>query len=207
MRARPGDRRRRLARSRGQALTELALTLPLCATLTLGVADGGRAFYYREAVTNAARQALRAAASDVVDVQSPARAQPVAGTAACLGTSGTTTSSKTVHVPFDAVHDAAYMQPIADAAALESTSSGSPSGSTLSATSTTVTVTWHCLNGSPVTNAGATSHDPAQGAAVAVDSIEVQVSYKFALITPLVSRLFGGATTTIGSDVVGRAEY
>src|SRR5260370_32744217 len=59
---RPGGRRTlRRARRRGQSLVEAALTMPLVIGLCLGIADGGRAFFYREAVTNATRQALRVA--------------------------------------------------------------------------------------------------------------------------------------------------
>ena len=53
----------RRSRSRGQSLVEAAITLPVVLLLGLGVTDIGRAFYYREAVTNATRQALRLAVS------------------------------------------------------------------------------------------------------------------------------------------------
>src|SRR4029077_550071 len=57
-------RSRATARQRGQSLTEFALLAPVLITLTLGVADGGRAFYYQEAAVNATRQAIRLAAHD-----------------------------------------------------------------------------------------------------------------------------------------------
>src|SRR5467141_4215955 len=47
----------------GQSLVETAITLPIVLLLALGVTDIGRAFYYREAVTNSVRQALRLAVS------------------------------------------------------------------------------------------------------------------------------------------------
>ncbi len=50
-------------RMRGQSLVETAITLPVVLLLALGVTDVGRAFYYREAVTNSTRQALRVAVS------------------------------------------------------------------------------------------------------------------------------------------------
>ena len=54
----------RSPRSRsGQSLVETAITLPVVLLLALGVTDIGRAFYYREAVTNSVRQALRVAVS------------------------------------------------------------------------------------------------------------------------------------------------
>ena len=48
---------------RGQSLVEVAISLPVLLLLALGVTDIGRAFFYREAVTNSARQALRIAVS------------------------------------------------------------------------------------------------------------------------------------------------
>jgi len=65
--------------SRGQSLVEAAITLPIVLLLALGVTDLGRSFYYREAVTNSVRQALRIAVS-----------QYQQGTASnvCAGTSG-----------------------------------------------------------------------------------------------------------------------
>src|SRR5436305_5198911 len=49
----------RLSRSRGQAIVETALLLPILMFLTMGSADLGRVFYYSIAVTNAAREAAR----------------------------------------------------------------------------------------------------------------------------------------------------
>jgi Flp pilus assembly protein TadG len=174
---------------RGQSLVEVALVLPLFATLTLGTADGGRAFYYREAVSNAARQALRVAVSP---------SQQTTGDTACAGRDGTTAAVSTT-LPAAA---GSAIATIADAAALESSGNGLASGSAISGA--TLTVTWHCSGGKAVTNAGATTNDPAQ---VRSDSVEVRVSYPFSLITPLVSRVMNGGTPTIGADVIGRAEY
>jgi len=55
--------KRRRKGLRGQSLVEVAISLPVLLLLALGVTDIGRAFYYREAVTNSARQALRIAVS------------------------------------------------------------------------------------------------------------------------------------------------
>ncbi|OLD91543.1 MAG: hypothetical protein AUG96_00545 [Chloroflexi bacterium 13_1_20CM_4_66_15] len=49
----------RLSRSRGQAIVETALLLPILMLLVMGTADLGRVFYYSIAVTNAAREAAR----------------------------------------------------------------------------------------------------------------------------------------------------
>src|SRR5258708_24011131 len=48
---------------RGQSLVEAAITLPVVLLLALGVTDIARGFYYKEAVTNSVRQALRMAVS------------------------------------------------------------------------------------------------------------------------------------------------
>jgi Flp pilus assembly protein TadG len=49
----------RFSRSRGQAIVETALLLPILMLLVMGTADLGRVFYYSIAVTNAAREAAR----------------------------------------------------------------------------------------------------------------------------------------------------
>src|SRR5437667_11417144 len=49
----------RLSRSRGQAVVETALLLPILMLLVMGSADLGRVFYYAIAVTNSAREAAR----------------------------------------------------------------------------------------------------------------------------------------------------
>ena len=42
----------RLSRSRGQAIVETALLLPILMLLVMGTADLGRVFYYSIAITN-----------------------------------------------------------------------------------------------------------------------------------------------------------
>ncbi len=49
----------RRSRSRGQAVVETALLVPILMLLVMGTADLGRVFYYSIAVTNAAREAAR----------------------------------------------------------------------------------------------------------------------------------------------------
>src|SRR5687767_15882149 len=44
---------------RGQALVELALVLPICLWILLGIIDFGRAYYTYIAATNAAREGAR----------------------------------------------------------------------------------------------------------------------------------------------------
>ncbi len=167
--------------------------LPLFLTLTLGTADGGRAFFYREAVTNAARQALRVAVS---------AAQESTGDTACAG-SGVTPSAVSVSTTLPAAGTSAILT-IADAAAQEGSSNGLPSGTNISGAK--LTVTWHCLSGKAITNATATTTDPGSSTNGS-DSVEVKITYRFTLITPLVSRLMNNGNPTIGADVFGRSEY
>ena len=54
-----GMRCLRLPRSRGQAIVETALLLPILMLLTMGSADLGRVFYYSIEITNAAREGAR----------------------------------------------------------------------------------------------------------------------------------------------------
>lgn len=170
----------------------MALVLPLFVTLTLGTADGGRAFYYRESVTNAARQALRVAVSP---------SQQSTGDSACTGR-GTSSASVSTTLPAPGTSS---ILTIANAAALESSSTGLAAGTAISRA--TLTVTWHCSASRAATNATATAagtNDPADSRS---DAVEVTITYPFTLITPLVSRLMNGGSPTIGADVIGRAEY
>ncbi len=48
---------------KGQAMVEMALLLPLLVLLAIGMVDLGRAFYYKEAITNVAREGARYGAS------------------------------------------------------------------------------------------------------------------------------------------------
>jgi Flp pilus assembly protein TadG len=166
--------------------------LPLFVTLTLGTADGGRAFYYREAVSNAARQALRVAVSS---------SQQSTGNTACTGR-GTQTASVSTTLP--ALGTSSILT-IANAAALESSSTGLAAGTAISGA--TLTVTWHCSASLAATNATATAAGTFDPASTSSDSVEVSITYPFSLITPFVSNLMGGGHPTIGADVIGRAEY
>ena len=186
-----GPRHRSRRRHRGQSLLEAALGLPLVLVLALGTADGGRAFYYREAVSNAARQALRVAVS---------QAQRSTGDAVCAGT--TTATAKTVSATIPANGTNPNIDTIVNAAGQESSTAGTASSSKISGA--TVTITWHCLSGLAIANDTATSTDPAS---VTSDAVEVKVTYRFSLITPLVGNLFGSNTPAIGADVIGRADY
>src|SRR4030081_1266432 len=117
-------------RSRGQSLVEAAVTLPSALLWTLGVTDIGRAFYYREAVTNATRQALRAAVS-------PGQ-QATANTACASAGAGPGAPTGSPPLPPGAVSIAT----IANLASLESSSNGTPAGSVINGAS--IQVTFHC---------------------------------------------------------------
>ena len=189
------DRSAPLARrSRGQSMVEAALAMPFVVVLCLGVADGGRAFSYREAVTNATRQAVR--------VASQTRG---AGDSACQAATGAGPITVSAHIPAQAGDAAALTSAstIAASAGLESSSNGTAAGSRIAGTATVISVTFHCsAPGAVYTNSSATTTDPTLPQSAA---IEAKISYHFALITPLVAGLF--PNTTIADDVVGRAGY
>jgi Flp pilus assembly protein TadG len=182
-------------RARGQSLAELAVILPFLCALGLGVADGGRAFYYSEAVSNAARQALRVAVSP---------AQQVTGDAACSGTTGPAAVSLTGHIPWQSGDPTTTgFSTIANQAAVEASSDGTAGSSKIAGA--TLTITWHCKTNKAITgasNGGIT--DPNNAGS---DAISVQVNYTFQLITPFVGRLFGGQSVQTSNTKTGRAEY
>ena len=134
------------ARSRGQSLVEAAITLPIVLLLSLGVSDLGRAFFYREAVTNSVRQALRIAVSSYQH-----------GTAdnVCGGTSG---GPLAVTVTSAIPPSGGQIVTIANQASLESSKDGTPSRSVLAGS--TLSVTFHCLNGAAITNATSSNGAP-----------------------------------------------
>jgi Flp pilus assembly protein TadG len=162
---------------------ELAISLPFLCLLIFGVADIGRAYYYREAVANAGRQALRVAAS-----------QQATGNTVCAASSGKATSALPA--------SSGPITTIVNDAAVESSSSGLAAGSAIAGA--TITVTWHCNGNLAVTNSTNTGvTDPAQAQS---DAIEVQVSYPMTLITPILQQVVGG-TVPIRVDLFGRAQY
>ncbi len=187
---------------RGQSLVELALIGPILVLLSVAVADVGRAFYYREAVTNAARQAIRVAAQP---------AQKAAATSACLGTSVTGVVSQPTNIPITGSSAADInLATIANAAAIESGSDGTPNGSVLknTTTPTTIVVTFHCIGGAAVTNATATGTDPTVcTAGLCSDSVTVQITYSMTPITPFTTKLLGGSAITLRTTETGRVEY
>jgi Flp pilus assembly protein TadG len=70
---------RRLRREeRGQALVEFALILPILLIMVLGIIDFGRAWNLQQTITQAAREAARAAAVDNQEVTTQAQVDSVA---------------------------------------------------------------------------------------------------------------------------------
>jgi len=158
----------RTGSQRGQSLVEAAITLPVVLLLALGVTDIGRSFYYREAVTNSVRQALRMAVSSY---------QQSTANTACAGTGG---GPVAVTVTSAIPPSGGAITTIANQAALESSSNGTPAGSVLAGA--TLTVTFHCLNGVAITNAtgnGAGPNNPGS------DSITASITSRMSVITPL----------------------
>src|SRR5258708_35728542 len=104
---------------RGQSLVETAITLPVILLLALGVTDIGRAFYYREAVGNSVRQALRVAGS-------PDQHATADNICAATG-SGPLAVTVTSPIP----PSGGPIVTIANQAALERSNNGTPAGSVL----------------------------------------------------------------------------
>ncbi|MDQ6885022.1 MAG: pilus assembly protein [Candidatus Dormibacteraeota bacterium] len=174
-------------RHRGQSLAELALALPVILILGLGIADIGRGYYYREAVANAARQAMRIA------VLQP---QQATGDTACAGGGASATSTTTLPPA-----SANPLATIGNEASLESTSTGTPAGTSISGA--TMTVTWHCASNLALTNTTATSTDPTNTGAAA---IEITINYPMPLITPFLGN-FVASPLPIKADLYARAQY
>src|ERR1700686_2320718 len=174
-------------RRRGQSLVELALALPVVLILGLLTADVGRAYFYREAVADATRQALRSA---VLQPQQPT------GDTACAG--GGSSASLTTPLPPLAGNPLAT---IGNQASLESTFTGTPAGSSINGA--TMTVTRHCAANKAITNATATSTDPSSTGSSAID---VPIVHSMTLIAPFLAN-FVSSPISIKADVQARAQY
>jgi Flp pilus assembly protein TadG len=171
----------------GQSLVEVAISLPVILLLALGVTDIGRAFYYREAVTNSTRQALRIAVSP---------AQQATADSICAGYGAATAVTVSSAIP-----GGGSIASIVNGAALESSNNGAPAGSVISGG--TMSVTFHCLAGAAVTNKtsnGGSPQDPGS------DAVTVTINYSFAVITPLLWPVTG-TSFPITVSSYQRAEY
>jgi Flp pilus assembly protein TadG len=153
---------------------ETAITLPIVLLLALGVTDIGRAFYYREAVTNSVRQALRMAVSSY---------QEGTANSACASTTGGPVATTLTSTVTPAI---GLIATIANQAALESSKDGTPSGSAIAGAS--IDVTFHCLDGSPITNATGNGNGPADPGS---DSITVTITRQMSVVTPMLWPLTG----------------
>lgn len=174
---------------RGQSLVEFAITLPVLLLLALGVTDLGRSFYYREAVTNSVRQALRIAVSPY---------QHSTADTICSGTGGGPVAITVV----SAIPPAGgAITTIANQAALESSNNGTPAGSVIAGS--TLTMTFHCLNGAAVTNATRDGLGPTSAGS---DSVTATISAHMSVITPLLWPLTG-SSFPISVSSFQRSEY
>jgi Flp pilus assembly protein TadG len=189
LRPSPTPHARARSSSRGQSLVEAAIALPVVLLLSLGIIDLGRAFYYREAVTNAVRQALRVA----VGSSQQATANSICASAG-VGPVAVTTNSP-VNPP------TASISTIINMTALESSSTGTPAGSAIAGA--TVHVTFHCLANVAVTNATSNGNGPSDPGS---DSVTVSITYSFPVITPLLWPVVG-STFPITVSGSGRSEY
>jgi TadE-like protein len=149
-------------------LVEAAITLPIVLLLALGVTDLGRSFYYREAVGNSVRQALRIAVSPY---------QHSTADSACAGTSG---GPVAVTITSSLPPASGLIATIANQAALESSKDGTASGSVLAGS--TIEVTFHCLNGAAVTNASSSGGAPTSPGS---DAVTATITHPMTVITPL----------------------
>jgi Flp pilus assembly protein TadG len=170
-------------------LVEAAIAMPLVLLLALGVTDIGRAFYYREAVTNAVRQALRVA----VNSTQQTTANSICASAGA-GPIAVTTSSP-INPP------TASIATIVNLAALESSSNGTPAGSVIAGG--TIQVTFHCLAGVGVTNATSNGNGPSDPGS---DSVTASITYSFHVITPFLWPVTG-PTFPITVSQSERTEY
>jgi Flp pilus assembly protein TadG len=171
----------------GQSLVEVAISLPVILLLALGVTDIGRAFYYREAVTNSTRQALRIAVSP---------AQQANTDSICAGIGGPTAVTVTSPIP-----GGGSIATIVNNAALESSNNGAAAGSVISGG--TIRVTFHCVAGAAVTNKTSNGGGPLDPGS---DSVTVSITYSFAVITPLLWPVTG-TSFPITVSSYQRAEY
>lgn len=160
--------------SRGQSLVEAAITLPVVLLLALGVTDIGRSFFYREAVANSARQALRMAVSSY---------QHGTADSLCASTTGGPVAV-TATSPIPPIGGA--LATIANQASLESSRDGTPAGSVISGA--VISVTFHCLNSAAITNATANGAGPANPGS---DSITATINMPMTVVAPVLWPLMG----------------
>jgi hypothetical protein len=163
----------RRSRQRAQSLVEAAITMPVVLLLALGVTDIGRSFYYREAVTNSSRQALRIAVSQY---------QHATADAVCAAGAGASAVTVTSSIP----PAGGAIATIANQAALESSTDGTPAGSAIAGS--TINVTFHCASGLGVTNATGNGLGPSDPGS---DSVTVSITKRMSVITPLLWPLLG----------------
>ena len=161
---------------RAQALVETAITLPIILLLALGVTDIGRSFSYREAVSNATRQALRMAVSSY---------QHGTADSVCAGTGG---GPVAVTITSAVPPSGGAIATIANQAALESSGDGTPAGSVIAGS--TISVTFHCLNGAAITNASGDGGAPGDPGS---DSITATITKPMSVVSPLLFPITGAA--------------
>lgn len=163
--------------------------MPLLLLLALGVTDIGRSFYYKEAVTNSTRQALRMAVSSY---------QHGTADAICSSTSG---GPIAVTVTSAIPPSGGSIVTIANQAALESSKDGTPAGSAIGGA--TIAVTFHCLNGAAITNATGNGGAPSNPGS---DSISATITQPMAVVTPLLWPVVG-TSFPIRASSSQRVEY
>ncbi len=169
---------------------EAGITLPIVLLLALGVIDIGRSFYYREAVTNSVRQALRTAVSSY---------QHSTADSVCAGTgSGPVAVTVSSAVP----PSGGAIATIANQAALESSRDGTPAGSAIAGA--TLSLTFHCVNGAAITNANGNGAGPNSAGS---DSITATITKPMSVVTPVMWPFTTGGSFPITVTSSERVEY
>lgn len=179
-------------RRRGQALTELAMLVPLLALLMLGAADLGRAFQRNISISGASRIGMRVGVLDTAtDVGAALRGEPsIPNTAASWGATGpggvndcdTTLPSHTCGDPAGCAPTSFTGGQVACFAVQACTLSGGAC--------TVAAPTW--------------GSRPASGSGL---GLQVHVVYKFTPITPLIGLFTNGGVIYLASDTFGLEQY
>ena len=186
-------------RSRGQAITEFSVALPVLTLLALGGIDLGRGFYLGVETNGATRTGVRAAIQgDTFDIGDYVRSEPntaIPNTTTAWGATGPGASnanctsapaSQSCGDPQGCVASSFTGSQVACFAIRTCTLSGS-SGDT---------GTFNC--------SGAWGSRPVPGATA--HAIQVRVVYRLAAVTPLIQQFFSGALL-IGNDGYGDEIY
>jgi Flp pilus assembly protein TadG len=192
---------------RAQSTVEVALTAPLLLLLLGGVTDIGRAMYFQESVSSAARQLVQVAAFGDTTTGTDSHPISSAGLRACQLNPGATQATVARLVP-DATGDA--IATVINRAAMESSPDGTAAASVLNngtgSGATRADLTWNCdaVRTEPLTDAHATVTDPA---ATGSASFSVTLTYTYLPLTPMFRSLLGGSVPRLLGKGLGYNQF